>query len=257
MAKAQGRKDRSAIAEERARALEPGLSFMTIELDSAAPESVEVSLDGLQVTTAALGVSTAVDIGLHRVEARHRGAVYFSRDFEVAGKQRLVVLIPAPVAAAAPGEPAMAVPAAPAAVDAGAMGPQVGTKPEKTPPQAVPSPAAQERQSLLARHGPHFLLGFGVTALLAGGYFGVRAWQGAREVEQGCPKDPCNPNLKATHETALRDATLSNWLIVLGASTAAIGGYLTIRNANAHARTASWGVAAGPTGASLTWSRSF
>jgi hypothetical protein len=257
MAKAQGRKDRVAIAEARVRALEGGLSFMTIELDKAAPESVEVLLDGLRVTTAALGVSTAVNIGLHRVEAYERGSVYFSQQFDVAGKQRLVVEVPAPVAAATPHEPALVAQPSPA-VEVRATPARTAAPSENASRKAEPpSRASREQKSVLERHGPHVLLGLGATALLAGSYFGVSAWQGAREVEQGCPKDPCNPNLKPTHEASQRDAALSNWLIGLGAATAAVGGYLSIRNANAQAGAGSWVVSASPKSAGVIWSRSF
>jgi hypothetical protein len=253
MAKAQGRKDRIAIAEARVRALETGLSFMTIELDTAAPKSVEVSLDGLRVSTAAFGVATAVNIGLHRVDAYEQGSVYFSQQFDVASKQRLVVKVPAPVAAATASEPAVV--AQPSPATEADPTPRDVAAPEKASRKA--SLPRREPPSALERRGPHVMLGLGVTALLVGSYFGVSAWQGAREVEQGCPKDPCNPNLKPTHEASQRDAALSNWLIGLGAVTAAVGGYLSIRNANAQAGAGSFAVAAGPKGAGVIWSRSF
>jgi hypothetical protein len=76
------------------------------------------------------------------------------------------------------------------------------------------------------------LLGSGLTSVFAGGYFGVRAWQGARELETGCPSEPCHPELAADYRTARRDAALANWLVGVGVAVTGVGAYFTLRDAS-------------------------
>jgi hypothetical protein len=96
VARAQGRLDRVAIARRRAKALEPGLSFVTVELAPDVPATVEVALDDLEVGAAAIGTPTAVDAGEHRIEARHGGVTYFTKTLALGARDDVVVAIPAP-----------------------------------------------------------------------------------------------------------------------------------------------------------------
>ncbi|HEY3496960.1 MAG TPA: hypothetical protein VGK73_19810, partial [Polyangiaceae bacterium] len=204
----QGRRDRAAIASEHAAALEAGLSFLTLELDPAMPARVEVSLDGLAVGAAARSARTAVDSGTHRIEARYQGRTFFDRTFGVSPKQHVFVHVPLP---AEPAEPSAA--AAP--------------KPEARRSEARVSP---EPRSSFERALPRVMFGVGLAALLAGGYFGVRAYAENRDVERSCPEDPCHPSLQADQEAARRDAAISTWLLGAGLATTGIGLYWNWRS---------------------------
>jgi hypothetical protein len=205
VARTQGRSDRVAIARERARALEPGLSFVTVKLAVDAAPNVEVALDGLRLGSAALGTQTAVDAGQHRIEARHEAVVYFTHTVDLAAKENVVVEIPPPPVRSEPA-PRVLPPPAPEALSA---------------PRAVhvepPVPARPKQSSVLDRTLPLVALGVGASSLLAGGYFGVRAYQKNREVERACSNEPCSPALESVHRSAKRSASLSNWLVGGGA----------------------------------------
>jgi hypothetical protein len=228
VARRQRRPDRERVAKQRAALLEPGLSFLTITVESSADESVEVFLDGLRVGEAAYGARTAVDVGAHVVEARHGGEQFFVRTVELAGKEVVSITVPAPPAASGRGgvreNAATPSPASPAPA-ASAAGPVTA----KPPPAASSSDQAGSG-SALQRYVPAALLGVGVATLLVGGYFGVRAFRGSSEVESKCPNDPCSASLKSVHESSKSDASLATWLMSAGAVTAGVGTYLILRN---------------------------
>jgi hypothetical protein len=212
VARGQGRIDRVALARERAQALEPGLSFVTVQLAAGAPPNVEVALDGLTLGNAALGTQTAVDAGSHRVEARHEGVVYFTHTFDLAAKENVVVQIPeAPAGSASPPN-VLPTPTLPVGTPTPTP---VGGRPAARVESTVPPRA--EPASMLERALPFVTLGLGASSMLVGGYFGLRAYQENREVERGCRSEPCNPALASVHRSAKRSASLSNWLIGSGA----------------------------------------
>lgn len=247
----QGRADRARIARREAEKLQAGLSFLTITVDADADRAVEVFLDDLRVGEAAYGVRTALDVGAHVVEARHGGQPYFTETVALAPGQRLTVEIPAPK----PAPPAAdLVPPAPSP-PARALSVPVAPAPRLT--KSEPSDPAKEPG--VERYLPELVFGAGIASLLAGGYFGVRAWQGAREVEAGCPADPCDPALEPVHEGSKRDAALANWLVGLGAVSAGVGTYLWVRRARKppHNAVSTVVVAASAGNLHLGWVRSF
>jgi hypothetical protein len=228
VARTHGRNDRIAIARERARALEPGLSFVTVELAVEAPPNVEVALDGLPLGSAALGIQTAVDAGPHRVEARHEGGVYFTHTIDLAAKESVVVRIPAPPAPSAPAPAPRVLPSpAPKALTERPL-----VKVERpVPPRAEPA-------SSIDRALPFVVLGIGAASVLTGGYFGVRAYQKNREVERACGRGPCSPSLESVHRSAERSASLANWLVGGGAVVTAGSVYWLFTRRLGGARTA-------------------
>lgn len=116
------RQSRIEYAEQHMAALTPKLSRLTVTLASAADQAgLELSLDGVVVGVAALGVATPLDPGTHTVTAKAPGKKPWSGSVEiaaVAGEQTLVI----PALEALPPPPAAAplriaaLPAAPAPV---------------------------------------------------------------------------------------------------------------------------------------------
>jgi hypothetical protein len=115
------RQNRIKFAEERLDALEPKLSRLTLVL---APEVNEpeltLTLDGVGIGRAALGVPTPVDPGKHWVEAKAPGKKAWSANVEigaVADTQTVTIpaleAAPAPAVTTAPVIAAAALPAAP------------------------------------------------------------------------------------------------------------------------------------------------
>jgi len=74
-ARRAGRGDRVALAEERVRALEPRLSYVELvrSADHPLPSNTTLVLDGLEFGTAAIGVRTPLDPGLHELRASAPG----------------------------------------------------------------------------------------------------------------------------------------------------------------------------------------
>jgi hypothetical protein len=260
VARAQGRIDRVAIARQRAKALESGLSFVTVELAPDVPATVEVALDDLKVGAAALGTPTAVDAGEHRIEARHGGVTYFTKTLAVGARDSVVVAIPAPPPPTVEGK-------APAAVDVPSA---TRAAPTVTPERAPPPPSSRVArvrsatpdhsgwENTVERVLPLGVLGVGATSLLLGGYFGVRAYQQNRAVEAGCPREPCSSSLEGIHQSAERNAARANWLVGGGAiATAASLSWLVIRGSGRGSLARALHIEASPRGAAAAVSGTF
>lgn len=91
-----GRQSRVKFAEERIAAIEPRLSRVTIALAPGADEpKLQLSLDGLAIGGAAVGIPTPVDPGKHVVEARAPGKKPWSETVEIgATADAKVVTVP-------------------------------------------------------------------------------------------------------------------------------------------------------------------
>jgi len=59
--------DRKPIAEERARALEPRLPYLTLRRTSMTPRGVRVRIDGVELGEASIGVALPMDPGTHEL----------------------------------------------------------------------------------------------------------------------------------------------------------------------------------------------
>src|SRR5258708_7517825 len=90
-ARAAGSKDREELARQRATALEPKLSRLTIV---AAKQSAQITRDGTPVDSAAFGTAMPVDPGKHVVEATARGKQKWSKAIEVAATAHVSVEVP-------------------------------------------------------------------------------------------------------------------------------------------------------------------
>jgi hypothetical protein len=92
-ARAAGQADRERIARDRAAALEPKLSRLTIDVRSA-DTGLEVRRDGQLIGRAAWGTAVPVDPGPHRVEASAAGKRPWSTNVEIGPKASIAVTVP-------------------------------------------------------------------------------------------------------------------------------------------------------------------
>ncbi|MET0410768.1 MAG: hypothetical protein ABW217_05710 [Polyangiaceae bacterium] len=103
-ARAAGQSEPEAAARDRASALEPKLSRLTIKVP-APVESLEVTRDEVAVGRAAWGSAVPVDPGTHTLKASAPGKKPWQQQVSVAGGSRVSVDVPklddAPVAVAA------------------------------------------------------------------------------------------------------------------------------------------------------------
>jgi tetratricopeptide (TPR) repeat protein len=91
------RSDRAVFAQQRAAALAPTLSKLTIQATNV-PANAQVTRDGVAVPASALGVAIPIDPGHHVIEAAAAGRVRFHREVALASGASMVVLVvlPAP-----------------------------------------------------------------------------------------------------------------------------------------------------------------
>jgi hypothetical protein len=92
-----GQTDRESVARERASALEPKLSRLTIE-DAAPPDDLRLSRDGEDQPRLLWGQAVPVDPGEHRIEATARGRQSFSARIRVPASPTSVVVHVPPLA---------------------------------------------------------------------------------------------------------------------------------------------------------------
>jgi hypothetical protein len=122
-ARRDGREDRVAYAEERARALEPKLSRLTLLLAADADEpNLEIELDGASVGRAVIGAPTPVDPGSHTVRATAPGKKAWSQTLQLEGEAAQQSLTIPKLEAAPAGSIATAAPASAAATSAPVSG---------------------------------------------------------------------------------------------------------------------------------------
>lgn len=136
---------RASDAGERARALEPRLNRLVLELDSSTqPSGLQVTRNGEVVDRALWDTAIAVDAGRMRIEVRAPGHVPWAQDLTVRGEgRRVVVQIP------------------PLAVMQSADSPP--------PASATPAPSNPRRVVAIT------VGSLGVIGLGIGGYFGLSA----------------------------------------------------------------------------------
>jgi tetratricopeptide (TPR) repeat protein len=83
---------RASFAQQRAAALLPTLSKLTIQAPGA-PASLRVTLDGAAIASAAYGVPVPVDPGRHVIEATSQGRSPFHREVNVPPNAASVTVI--------------------------------------------------------------------------------------------------------------------------------------------------------------------
>lgn len=189
-ARAQGSAEREAVARERASALEPQLSYLTIVQWKG--QSVTITRNGEQVDPAMLDTPMPVDPGEHTIVAAAPGKREWSTKVDVGPNgQRASVTIPI-----LPDEPIVQV-----ATPAAAAQPGV---------DAGSSSSGDTQRWLAVGAGV-----VGVAGIVIGTVFGLQAgskWDDA----QACDKDPSCPNAGTLSDDASSAATISTVGFVVG-----------------------------------------
>ncbi len=203
LAKRDKRADRQKAAGEKLAELEPKLSHLVVRVDPAAQQQgVVVRVDGNVLPTASYGLAVAVDGGKHEIEAKAEGFEPWTTTVEV-GK-------------ASDHKELSVTPLTKKATDA-------AKPPSPDPPPAKPEAPPAPRASIVPTLG----IGVGVVgavALLAGGFFGVRAIRGAHDIASACPDGVCrDPADLERNDGVKRDARVADILLISGAVLAVAG----------------------------------
>lgn len=223
-----GRADRERFARQRARALERGLSRLTI---SVAPETaqvtdVQVRRDDVVVGPAAWGVAAPVDPGDHVIEATAAGKRTWSTHVSIgtSGDRKTVVVPALEDSAAASSDTPPSDDSSPSRDSAAGLASAATSNkkepPVETPTSETPSPAADGGSS--QRIAGWAVGGAGAVSLVLGTYFGVEAVSKSHDAKQTCTPSNCtDPGAVQENSTAKSDALFAD--ITLGAGLVAVG----------------------------------
>jgi hypothetical protein len=84
-AKQRGQDERERVARQKAEALEPRLSRLTVDVPFASSPELRIERDGTPIGSAQWGLAVPVDPGRHRVSASAPGRAPWSTEVSVAG----------------------------------------------------------------------------------------------------------------------------------------------------------------------------
>ena len=227
LAMRSGDPTREQVANARAKALEPKLSYMTISLPPANDvPGLVIKRGGVELDRTKLGSPEPVDPGAVAVEISAPGRKTLSAQLTAVQGQPVKFDVPVLVRAAEPAGPA---PPAPP--------PPPPPKEPLTPPENVQrdAPAWQKPTGLV-------LFGVGVVGLGVGTVFGLSAkakYDGAFADGGGCDRatKQCDGAGQSSIDDARSKATLSTIIFVTGGALAVAGAviFLTARPSTSHA----------------------
>jgi hypothetical protein len=238
LARAAGSKARQDLATERAQALEPRLSTVTIRAvgGEAAGAELEVRRDGVRLQAAELGSPIPVDPGEHLIEASAPGREPWSAKIHVGpDAAKVSVEIPQLKASASTGA------APPTGTGAPAPAP-VLTATTATSPTPSDEPASDgSKQRVVGL----VLGGAGVVGVGLGTFFGVRAFGKWSEAKDACSDYPygCGKAGTEARSSASTAGTTSTIAFIAGGALLATGVVLYL---TAPAKKTSVAVALGP-----------
>lgn len=224
-AKARNQTQREQVARDRARALEPRLPKLLIDVAKPVP-GLEVKRDGVVVGSAAWGTPVPVDPGVHEIVATAPGKEKLETKIEATeGKIARVTirpLAPNKVAAKAPvvlppPPPVVLPPPAPVVTTAAA---------EPAAPVYFPEPVIEDRGSTQRTIG-WIVTGLGAAGLGVGGAFGILSLTKRNESNQHCVGDLCNAEGVSLRDEAI-DAGNVATAASIGGGAALLGGILLL-----------------------------
>jgi len=208
LASKSGDSRRATVARDAAKALEPRVPHLTINVpDASRVDQMTVRRDGAVLDSGAWGAPIAVDPGQHHLEVSAPGYEAWSKDVDIAESANESIDIPALTAL-----PPEATPPTTSTSSEGGVTAEV--KPESTPYAPIAMVA----------------MGVGVVSLGVGTYFGLRAsskWNGAFD-DGHCNSstNQCDAAGQDQTDQARSAATLSNVFIGAGVVLAAGGAAL-------------------------------
>lgn len=204
----ENRTEREEFAAKRVAELAPRVSFVTIDVASAANvDKLVVTLDGVEVPQGGWWSRLPVDPGEHRVKATAQGRVAQERPFRVAqdGSSSVVAITPLEKVSTPAPTPASAPPAA-----------------------TTPAPAEEPAEDGSTRTIGFIVGGAGLLALGAGGYFGLSTLSKRSDAEKLCREGRCAEG-QSLNDSAKTQAWIANAGIGLGAVALAVGGWLVLK----------------------------
>src|SRR5664280_550056 len=231
IAGAQNQDSRQKLATQRARALEPGLVKLTIDVvqKNESLLGFEVRNDGVTVPPAQYGAPVPVDPGEHRIEASAPGKRSFNEVVTVQ-KDSGHISVPLLTDLTPPAGPAQSATPMSEASSSSAntvLSPASGNT---SPHDSLPSNGSTQRVV-------SYVLGsVGLVGIGVGSYFGLAAMHRNTQSKTDCPSDPnvCSQGGVDIRNEALRDARVSTVGFIAGGALLAAGTVLFFTAPNGH-----------------------
>jgi hypothetical protein len=232
-AKTQNQAQREKVARDRAKALEPKLPKMIIEVP-APPPGIEVKRDGVLVGNAAWGTAVPVDPGSHKVVVTAPNKQPWETSVTATEANTTRVTVPrelpnAPVAAAVV-PPAAAKPTtAPVATPPVQTTTQTQTTVTEPPPARTASdfPEPVVERSNTQRTLGWVASGVGLVGLGVGAGFGLNSMAKRRESNDHCEGNLCNQTGVDLRDDAIRSGNVAT-VATIGGGVALVGGILLL-----------------------------
>lgn len=231
----------SSASKKAVRDAQKELDALTARIPSVVitvtgSDAPRVTLDGVEVRTAALGAKRPVDPGKHVIVASAAGLATSEVTVILAeGKSESVTLALEPPRAAPPAPVVVVAPVAPATTHLAAV--PVPLPPPTTPAIAPPAPLAPEPDHVAVHGSPRKTLGFvalgaGGVGLLVGGITGGLALSKHGDIAKSCPEGHCPKGTEASYQPAIDSygtmGTVSTIGFLAGGALAATGVILIV-----------------------------
>ena len=238
MAQRDNNPSRVAFATEHIAALEPKLSYVTIQVEESSRVSdLEVTFDGTPLGHASWGTALPADPGTHLVRASAPSRRPWEHRFELKGpSERQSVAVPVLELIDAPN----------------VVGATEPSTPAKTQKEHPAPPATSEAAVDTGTEGSSFwktaCIGSGATLLGVGAVASIVAWSKKSSVDDQCDGKSCYPEAEGDWNTANDWATVGTVGVVGGGLLLAAGLFL-IPSDSAQDTGPSVSVGVGPGGA--------
>jgi len=218
--------DREKVARERAKALEPRLPKLTIEVPPTAPPSLEVKRDGIVVGQAAWNMAVPVDPGTHEITASAPGKVAWKGNIATPEQKAAKITVPKledqPVAAAPATAPKTLTATAPTAPPPDAA--------STTSITSFPEPII-ERPGGTQRTIGWIVGGVGLASLGVGAGFGINSLAQRSQANDHCSSNNiCDAKGIEHRNAAITSGDISTVTTIAGAG-ALIGGIVLVLTA--------------------------
>jgi serine/threonine-protein kinase len=194
-----GQGERERAAKDRAAALEPKLSHLTIQVASVDP-GLEVRRDGHPVGQASFATAVPVDPGLHRIDVSAPGKKRFATNIEVGATASVQVQIPK-----LQNGDGMA------SESSGAVG------------TALPAPGSDGAKASRSNVLPYTLIGVGVVGVAVTAVFGLKSRSANSDALALCPSGAaCTQGDIDRHDLLVTDAKSDRTLAIVGLGVSAV-----------------------------------
>lgn len=217
-----GSVQREQLARDRARALEPRLSRLTISLEGGGAAGVQVKRDGEAIDPALLGTQVPVDPGKHVIEASSAGKKPWSSTVQVGSNGAQVAVTIPRLEDDASAAATTAQPAGAAALGGAASFPAGGSAARGADAGTSPgSPGHGQRTAALVAGG------VGVVGLAVGTVFGLGAKSKWDSADGACPsRFNCSQSAVDDQTSASSQATIATIGFIAGGIGIAAGALL-------------------------------